>query len=319
MNESRRGFDVHQARRNGFIDRRIRLDLSSIHREGFAMQIELIETFLDLMETRSFNRTAERMNLTQSSISHRVNALEADLNRKLFVRGKGGTVPTAAALRFLDHAKALQQNWHEALRAVEAAGSYERSMRIGMQHDLAEMIAGEFLKAVREELPGTSIYLEPDYSIQMNRDLGAGDLDLAVLYTPHHLPDLHYERLGDVAYTLVSTHAQIAAELQLETYIYSNYSPAFDRAHRVAMPDFVAAPITTGRNQVVCDLLRSLGGSAYVLKASADMLVTSDIARKVTGSADIFQTVYSATNVRSKHSHQHRRLVQILLNLVQEL
>ena len=29
------------------------------------MQIELIETFLDLMETRSFNRTAERLSLTQ--------------------------------------------------------------------------------------------------------------------------------------------------------------------------------------------------------------------------------------------------------------
>lgn len=283
------------------------------------MQIELIETFLDLMETRSFNRTAERLNLTQSSISHRVNALEADLNRKLFVRGKGGTVPTAAALRFFDHAKALQQNWHEALRAVESAGTYERSMRIGMQHDVAELIAGPFLKVVRAEMPGTSIYLEADYSIQMNRDLGAGDLDLAVLYTPHHLPDLHYERLGDIAYTLVSTKTRVASELQLMDYIYSNYSPAFDRAHRVAMPDFVAAPLMTGRNQMVCDVLKSMGGSAYVLKSSAVALARSDTAHQVTGSTDILQTVYAATNVRSKHSHQHRRLVQILLDLIQEM
>ncbi|SFA78391.1 LysR substrate binding domain-containing protein [Rhizobium sp. NFR07] len=283
------------------------------------MQIELIETFLDLMETRSFNRTAERLNLTQSSISHRVNALEADLNRKLFVRGKGGTVPTAAALRFFDHAKALQQNWHEALRAVESAGTYERSMRIGMQHDVAELIAGPFLKVVRAEMPGTSIYLEADYSIQMNRDLGAGDLDLAVLYTPHHLPDLHYERLGDIAYTLVSTKTRVASELQLTDYIYSNYSPAFDRAHRVAMPDFVAAPLMTGRNQMVCDVLKSMGGSAYVLKSSALTLARSDTAHQVAGSTDILQTVYVATNVRSKHSHQHRRLAQILLELIPEI
>jgi LysR family transcriptional regulator, flagellar master operon regulator len=283
------------------------------------MQIELIETFLDLMETRSFNRTAERLNLTQSSISHRVNALEADLNRKLFVRGKGGTVPTAAALRFFDHAKALQQNWHEALRAVESAGTYERSMRIGMQHDVAELIAGPFLKAVREEMPGVSIYLEADYSIQMNRDLGAGDLDLAVLYTPHHLPDLHYERLGEIVYTLVSTGARDISGIELARYIYSNYSPAFDRAHRVALPDFAAAPLTTGRNQVVCDLLSTLGGSAYVLRTSAEILAEAGKAQAVSGSVDIQQTVYAATNVRSKHSHQHRRLVQILLALVQPL
>ncbi len=36
--------------------------------------------------------------------------------------------------------------------------------------------------------------MEADYSNQMNRDLAAGELDLAILYTPHFLPDLHYER-----------------------------------------------------------------------------------------------------------------------------
>ncbi len=33
------------------------------------MQIELIETFLDLMETGSFNRTADRLGVTQSTVS----------------------------------------------------------------------------------------------------------------------------------------------------------------------------------------------------------------------------------------------------------
>ena len=143
------------------------------------MQIALIETFLDLMETRNFNRTAERLNITQSTVTHRINALEALFARKLFSRNKGGTQPTAAGLRFLDHAKALQHQWHEASRAVETAGAYERSMRLGLQHDLAAHYAGEWLAEVRRELPGTSIYLEVDYSNQMNRDLGAGDLDLA--------------------------------------------------------------------------------------------------------------------------------------------
>jgi hypothetical protein len=38
------------------------------------MQVDLIETFLDLMETRNFNRTAERLNITQSTVSHRIKA-----------------------------------------------------------------------------------------------------------------------------------------------------------------------------------------------------------------------------------------------------
>ena len=43
------------------------------------MQIELLETFLDLAQTRSFNRTAERLGLTQSTVSSRVAALEVAL------------------------------------------------------------------------------------------------------------------------------------------------------------------------------------------------------------------------------------------------
>ena len=44
------------------------------------MQIDLIDTFLDLCETRSFNQTAERLEITQSTVSARI---------KAFARGHG--------------------------------------------------------------------------------------------------------------------------------------------------------------------------------------------------------------------------------------
>ncbi|MDO9414675.1 LysR family transcriptional regulator [Pararhizobium sp.] len=280
------------------------------------MQIDLIETFLDLMETRSFNRTAERLNITQSTVSHRVKTLEAQFNRKLFTRNKGGTAPTASGLRFLDHAKALQHQWHEATRAVESAGAYERSMRLGIQHDLAEAVAGQWLSAVRSELPGTSIYMEADYSIQMNRDLAAGDLDLAILYTPHYLPDLHYERIGDLVYTLVSTQARLVADVKPETYIQAVYSPAFDRAHRLALPQLSAAPIASGQNGAITDLLRTLGGAAYVTRSTAAQLVDTGAATAVEDAPPIAQAVYAATSIRTRHAHQHQRIIAVMAGLL---
>jgi hypothetical protein len=41
-----------------------------------SMQIDLLDTFLDLAETRSYHRTAERLRVTQSTVSARVTALE---------------------------------------------------------------------------------------------------------------------------------------------------------------------------------------------------------------------------------------------------
>ena len=55
------------------------------------MQIELLETFLDLCETRSFNRTAERLGVTQSTVSARVMSLEGALGARLFDRSRAGT------------------------------------------------------------------------------------------------------------------------------------------------------------------------------------------------------------------------------------
>ncbi|RVP38817.1 LysR family transcriptional regulator, partial [Sinorhizobium meliloti] len=40
------------------------------------MNLDLIDTFLDLLATGNFNRTAERLETTQSTISGRVKALE---------------------------------------------------------------------------------------------------------------------------------------------------------------------------------------------------------------------------------------------------
>ncbi|WP_026617879.1 LysR family transcriptional regulator [Ensifer aridi] len=283
------------------------------------MQADLIETFLDLMETRSFNRTAERLNITQSTVSHRVKALEAQFNRKLFTRNKGGTVPTAAGLRFLDYAKAMQNQWHEATRAVTSAGALERSMRLGIQHDLAETLAGRWVAAIRRELPTTEIYLEADYSNQMNRDLAAGELDLAILYTPHFLPDLHYERIGELHYVLVSTDTRAIAGVKPETYIRSSYSPAFDRAHRLALPHLSAASLAAGQNMAISGLLRTLGGAAYVTRATAEHLSGSGVAAMIADAPVIPQAVYAATSLRTRHAHQHRKIIGAMEGLLADV
>ncbi|KQY27123.1 LysR family transcriptional regulator [Rhizobium sp. Root482] len=280
------------------------------------MQIDLIETFLDLMETRSFNRTAERLNITQSTVSHRVKALEALFNRKLFIRNKGGTAPTASGLRFLDHAKALQHQWHEATRAVESAGAYERSMRLGVQHDLAEVFAGRWLAVIRADLPSTSIYMEADYSNQMNRDLAAGDLDLAILYTPHYLPDLYYERIGDLTYRMVGTQARSIAAVEPGSYIQAVYSPAFDRAHRLALPQLSSASVASGQNIAIVALLKNLGGAAYVTALTAEELVEKGEVHLVEDAPQIAQAVYAATSIRTRHAHQHRRIITAMQDLL---
>ena len=126
------------------------------------MQIELIDTFLDLVDTRSFNRTADRMGVTQSTVSARVKALEQALETTLFRRSRAGTDLTTEGLRFETHARMLRQEWIAARRAVLPSGDAALTLRLGIQNDLAAATLGTLVAAFRQALPQTAFYIEPD-------------------------------------------------------------------------------------------------------------------------------------------------------------
>lgn len=58
------------------------------------LSLRLIEQALVLGETGNFARAAERLGITQPTLTRNIAALEANLGMRLFDRGRGGAVPT---------------------------------------------------------------------------------------------------------------------------------------------------------------------------------------------------------------------------------
>ncbi len=276
------------------------------------MQIELLDTFLDLLDSRSFHRTAERMGVTQSTVSARVQALEAALGRRLFTRSRAGTQLTTEGLKFEPHARSLRREWRESLRAVQSTAASALSLRIGIQQDVAALHLGALVAAFRAALPQTAFYVEIDYSVQICADIVAGALDLGVIFSPRAQPDLHFETLGELSYRLVSTETDRRAGLRPETHIRAEYSPAFLRLHDQALPGFAETPLGSGQGAAVADLLRTMGGSAFLLAETATQMIAEGRVRAVEDVAPIAQPVYSALHVKNRPGHLHRRMLAIL-------
>lgn len=274
------------------------------------MTPELLDTFLDLAETRSFNRTAERLGLSQSTVSTRVRALEEALGERLFQRSRAGTQTTAAGARFVGHARTLRHAWAEARRSVARAGEREGLVRLGVQHDLVAALPG-LVSAVRAALPASDLYFELDYSAQMCADVLSGALDLALVYTPRLDPDLAVEPLGRARYVMVSSHAASLAEVIPERSVRANYAPAFDAAHRALYPALDRAPIGGGLDAGVAALIGALGGSGYVRTGTAAALEAAGSARPVAGADPIDQPVYAVLHVRNRSAALHRRLLAL--------
>lgn len=280
------------------------------------MQIDLIETFLDLCESHNFNRTAERLGVTQSTVSGRVRALEAGVGRILFSRGRAGAALTTEGLRFEPHARALRRAWSEALHDTRKADDRALTLRIGIQHDLAAGHVGDWLAGFRAALPDAGFYIEADYSAQMSSDLVAGSLDLAVMFTQRPHPDLHFDLLGEVQYRMISTECDHLAEVRPERYILANYSPAFAHAHATLLPGLGGAPVAGGQNAAVAAMLTALGGSAYVLAETATALVETGTCRRIADAPPLPQAVYAAIHLRHRHRAMHRRLISVLRRYV---
>lgn len=276
------------------------------------MQIELLDTFIDLIETRSFNKTAERLGVTQSTVSSRVRALEGLLEKQLFVRNRSGTEPTAAGIRFEAHAKAVKLRWLEARKEIQAVGKFDCLIRVGVHVEIYEGILTKWLDWVRTTMPKLAIYVEIDYSNQMILELTTGGLDLAVLYSPKHFPDMHYEQVAEERFLMVSTTKIALADVRASEYIRTYYSAAFDQAHKQMLPELDATPVSASHGGAVRSMLRARGGTAFVTESIASRLQQEGVIQVVEDAPIISHPIYSAVHVRNRHSHTHLRLLKAL-------
>jgi DNA-binding transcriptional LysR family regulator len=83
------------------------------------MDIHQLELVLAVIEHESVTRAAERMGLSPGAVSLQLRNLALGLRAELFVRSGKRLVPTPAALRLADQARALMRQVHQIEREFE--------------------------------------------------------------------------------------------------------------------------------------------------------------------------------------------------------
>jgi DNA-binding transcriptional LysR family regulator len=99
------------------------------------MDTELARTFIEIVSTGSFIRAAERLNVSQTTVSARIRTLEDRLGRQLFVRNKGGATLTTAGEQFLRYAPTFVQLWQRAQHQVAVPPGHRSLLVIGGEVD----------------------------------------------------------------------------------------------------------------------------------------------------------------------------------------
>lgn len=226
------------------------------------METELARTFLAVIGAGSFINAAERLHVTQSTVSARIHALEEQLGCILFVRNKAGTTLTAAGRQFQKHAGTLVRTVEFARHDVGVARGFRAALTVGGRFGLWEQLLLHWLPQMRERAPDVSIRAEVAMEADLMQGLVEGRLDIGVMYTPESRPGLIVEPLLEETLVLVST-GPAKRERPGPGYVYVDWGPEFYARHSASFPDLVGPALTVNIGWLGLHHILEHGGSGY--------------------------------------------------------
>lgn len=200
------------------------------------MDIVLIKTFLNVLASESFVGAAERMFVTQSAISVRIQKLEDTLGQRLFERSKSGVELTSDGVKFEPYARSVLQLWDEAVYQVSLRDGINSSLSLACEDTLWPELSSRWLGELSAALPATAFNFQIGTPQSMSNNLMRGVLDIAVMYNPEIRQGFGVEHIMDDRLILVSGEEGQDNVLS-DGYVYTNWGPEFAMAHSRWFPE----------------------------------------------------------------------------------
>jgi LysR family transcriptional regulator, transcriptional activator of the cysJI operon len=151
------------------------------------MDLDSLRLFVDLAETGSFSKTAERCYMSQSAVSQRVRALEQEFGQILVERGKGrpGAQFTEAGLRLLEGAREIVARADALKREIAELGeTVAGSLRVATVYSIGLHALTPRLTAFLAEYPQVNLHLEYLRTDRIYESLMSGGIDCGIVACP---------------------------------------------------------------------------------------------------------------------------------------
>ncbi len=149
------------------------------------LDLDLLTTFVAVVETGSFSSAAPRIGRSQSAVSMQIQRLEQILGKQLLVRTPKAVIPTAVGLELLTHARQLLKLSETAWASVTQPEE-QGCVRLGVPDDYAAFLLPPVLARFAAEHPLVTVELVCEPSAALSRAIEEGRIDVAIVT---RLPD----------------------------------------------------------------------------------------------------------------------------------
>lgn len=228
------------------------------------MNIVSLRTFLAIVKTGSLVRASEMMNVTQSTVTARLQALETELGQTLITRNKNGATLTVAGIRLRRYAEAMTQLWAQARQDAALPSSMSGICNLGCETGLWEHCGSYLLESMRHNAPTMAVSTWHGSDANNAEWLVSGLVDVAIMYQVPPAPSgLRTHALPSDQLILVASTPD-APIRHNPGYIYVELGAEFERLHTQAYADADTAKLSYSHPQWALSHLLKFGGSAYL-------------------------------------------------------
>lgn len=168
------------------------------------LEIRHLRYFLAVAEAGSFSRAADRLGISQPSVSQQMRDLEAGLRVSLFQRRGKRILLTSTGLIFQEHARALLRELENFLQEVSSEpGRLRGTLHLGVVPVLNVPLVPELMGMFAADHPGINLIVEEISSTEIETALEEGRMDVGLGFLTRHSPNLRYERLCTDEFALI--------------------------------------------------------------------------------------------------------------------
>ncbi|MEM7034278.1 MAG: LysR family transcriptional regulator [Chloroflexota bacterium] len=150
-----------------------------------------LKTFYVIIQTGSFTKAAEVLNLTQPTVSQQIAILEKQIGAPLFIRQPRQLILTEAGETLQHYAERILTLCDEAVQNTrESANLAQQTIHLGVGHTLAIYLLPGLLRRLRERHQDIRPRIQVGNTHNLLLATADGHVDLALVGSPAHHPKL---------------------------------------------------------------------------------------------------------------------------------
>lgn len=233
-----------------------------------AINLRHFRVFIAIAEAGNFTRAAERLLLSQSSLTVTMRQLETELGVSLLRRTTRQVQMTSDGERFLIQARRIIEDFDHLVNAMRlSASQLSGTVKIAVLPSVAIRLLPDFIKRFQETHSDINIVLRDDNARGLHRQVREGEVDFGISNQWFDYPELEFVPLMQDQFGLVCRKDDALAEKAGSISWYD-----IDPARLFILASDTGVPVVLNNTPELDGLLATTAGDVLVMVTLLEMV-----------------------------------------------